>query len=117
MRRKYYINMQSRKISEDNIQNEFPFAIYATDEEVGRLQRKFNEIYDAELSTYWRAHVPFIPYHKDGSNDQYDSLYTDVLEMIYNLGDEQTKQYIDQSGVLMDYSLDTERTLKNKEDS
>lgn len=101
-RKKYYVSLQSREISQVKYQNNADFTIYATDEEVRMLRSIFNKMYDEEVGTFWRSHVPFIPYHKDSSNDDYDREITEAFQMIYDLGNEEAKQHIHDMGVLGD---------------
>lgn len=99
-RKKYYVSLQSREISQTVVGNNADFTIYATDDEVSMLRKKLNNVYDAELDTYWRSHVPIMPYHKDASNERYDQSLTEAFQMIYTLGDEEAKQFVSESGVL-----------------
>lgn len=108
-KKKYYIDMQSREISQIKYQNNHNYQIYATDEEVKELRRLLNQVYEADKDAYWRSHIPFIPYHRDIENDRYDQSFTDALQLIYKLGDEHTREYIETSGVLDDRSLDDKR--------
>lgn len=101
-RKKYFVSLQSREISQTIVGNNADFTIYATDDEVRMLRKKMDNIYDAEVDTYWRAHVPIMPYHKDASNERYDQSLTEVFKMIYTLGDEQAKQFVSESEVLRD---------------
>lgn len=96
----YYVSLQSREISQVKHGNNHHFVIYATDEEVQALRRKFNEIADADNAAYWRTHIPFKPYHQDLANDLYDHAMKEAFALIYELGDEATKKYIETSGVL-----------------
>lgn len=96
----YYVSLQSREISQVKFGNNHHFVISATDEEVKALRRKLTDIADADNDAYWRAHIPFLPYHRDLANDLYDNNLAEALQMIYELGDEATRNYIETSGVL-----------------
>lgn len=106
----YYINMQAREISQVKFQNNHHYEIRATEDQVNELRRLFNKVADADRDAYWRSHIPFVPYHNDLANDQYDEAFTEALGLIYELGDDATKNYIDTTGVLTDRSLDSRRT-------
>ena len=110
VKKTYYVNMQAREISQIKFQNNHHYQITATKDEVDELRRLFNKVYDADRDAYWRSHIPFVPYHHDMANDQYDEAFTEALQLIYNLGDEQTRAYIDTTGVLTNRSLDSRRT-------
>lgn len=107
-KKKYYINVQSREISQISFQNNNDFIIYATDSEISQLRRKFSDIHRAELDTFWRSHIPIMPYHRDEPNDRYDDGLLESFQMIYELGDEDAKQFMKDSGLLSHLSLPEE---------
>jgi|SRR5699024_9034133 len=109
-RKTYYVNMQAREISQVKFQNNHHYKIEASNDEVNELRRLLTKVYDADVDAYWRSHIPFIPYHQDMANDQYDEAFTEALQLIYQLGDDQTRTYIDTTGVLTNRSLDSRRT-------
>ncbi|HLS65465.1 MAG TPA: hydrolase [Pseudogracilibacillus sp.] len=107
-RKRYYVSLQSKEISQVQVGNNADFTIYATDAEIRTLRNIFNAIETAEMGTFWRAHVPFKPYHDDTTNDTHDKRLTEAFQLLYELGDEQAKQFIEQSGVLHDRPIDTD---------
>lgn len=109
-RKTYYVNMQGREISQIKYQNNHHYKINATDDEVRELRRLFDQVHAADMEAYWRTHIPFVPYHRDLGNDRYDEAFTEALQLIYQLGDENTRMYIDTTGVLSDNSLQSKRT-------
>ncbi len=108
-KKKYYVSLQSREISQIQYQNNDAFTVYATPQEIQSLRQVLDNVHSAEVDTYWRAHVPIVPYHNDPSNDRYDKGLTDALSIIYELGDEQARAFIEESGILSDRSIDTNR--------
>ncbi|WP_164668294.1 hydrolase [Virgibacillus doumboii] len=104
-KKKYYINTGSLEISQIKYDNNEEFIIHATDDEVRILREKMNNMHDADLGTFLRSHVPIVPYHNDTANDNYDDSITEAYRMIYELGDEDTKEHIDSIGVLSDRHL------------
>lgn len=107
-KKKYYVNLQSKEISQIQYQNNNMFTIHATDEEVLLLRKKLVGADVAEFDTFWRAHVPIVPYHNDPSNDRYDRNLAEAYQMIYDLGDDQTKEFIEETGMLGERPIDTE---------
>ncbi len=99
-KKQYYVNLQSKEISQIKYHNNADFTIYATDTEVMLLRKKLDSMHDAEMDTFWRSHVPIMPYHRDESNDRHDASLADAFQMIYDLGDEQAKEFAQQSGLL-----------------
>lgn len=101
-KKKYYVNIGSGEISQIKYHNNEEFIIEATHDEVRLLREKMNNMDDASFRSFFRAHVPIMPYHNDKSNDDYDHNITEAYQMMYNLGDEQTKSHIESMGVLSD---------------
>lgn len=99
-RKKYHVNIGTGEISQIKYSNNENFVIHATNEEVGLLRAKMDKMGDADIRTFYRSHVPIMPYHHDKSNDDYDDAMTEAFQMIYNLGDPGTKSHIDEIGIL-----------------
>lgn len=97
---KYYINIGTREISLNLDGNNDDFIVYATEDEVFSLRELFDEIYNADVRSFYRAHVPAKPYHQDESNDEFDDGMKAAFQRIHDLGDETTRKHIDQMGVL-----------------
>lgn len=98
-KKKYYVSVQSKEISKVQVGNNKEFTIFATDGEVSMLRKKFDEMDSTEIDNFFRAHVPIIPYHKDSSNDQYDSLLREIFQKLYELGDDATKAFIEKENL------------------
>lgn len=101
-RKKYYVSMKSSEISQVKFDNNTDFIIYATEDEVTELRNKMESMYDADFQSFWRSHVPFVPYHNDQANDAYDMELTEAFQMIHDLGNEQTRTHIRSMGLLGD---------------
>lgn len=104
-KKKYYISIGTGEISEVKYGNNDEFVVYATMEEIRQLRQLLNGMDQADFGTYVRAHFPFVPYHKDEENDQYDEKITEAYKMIHQLGDETTKRHIESIGILDDDPL------------
>lgn len=99
-KKKYYVEIGSGEISQIQYHNNDSFTIYATDEEVALLRSKLANMHDASYNSFWRAHVPIMPYHNDKSNDSYDSEMVEAYQMLHDLGDDTTKNHIESIGIL-----------------
>lgn len=99
-RKKWFVNMQSREISGTKYGNSNCFTIYANDEEIGELRRIMDHMYDADQASFIRAHIPFVPYHNDEATATFDEKYRQALEMLYQLGNDETKAHIESTGML-----------------
>ncbi|MGM8216524.1 hydrolase [Bacillaceae bacterium W0354] len=95
-KRKFYVCVETQEISELKAGNNDQFVIYGGPEDIIKLRECFDEMQDAEYSTFWRAHVPFKEYHHDEDNDSYDECLLRAYKMIYNLGDQETRNHIEQ---------------------
>ncbi len=101
-KKKFYINLGSQEISQLKYDNNEEFVIHATEDEVRILRDKMDDMYNADYRSFFRSHVPIVPYHNDSSNDDYDIGMTEAFQMIHDLGDEATKKHIESMGVLSD---------------
>ncbi|HEX6594479.1 MAG TPA: hydrolase [Bacillota bacterium] len=99
-RKKYYVNLGAQQITQTNFENTNVFTIYANADEVRLLRAKMDQMDRANIESFFRAHIPILAYHHDRPNDDYDEQMTEALQMIYELGDDQTKKHIKDIGVL-----------------
>ena len=99
-KQKYYINLASHEISEENYQGTANFCIYADDEEIEQLRSILNTMDEENFTTFWRAHVPFVEYHNDTANYNYDQNLMGAFQMMHDLGDDETKEHIQTMGIL-----------------
>lgn len=99
---KYYVSLASREISRSRYHNNDDFTIYATAQEVERLRSRLDDMYHTDLNSFWRSHIPIKSYHDDKENEVYDQEITHVFQMLYELGDDYTKEYIIGIGILGD---------------
>ena len=82
------------------------FKIEATDDEIARLREIFDSNYDNSNSDFIRAHIPFLEYHHDPTNDKHDKNLIRIYEMIHQLGDDEAKQHVESMGILEDFTTE-----------
>ena len=99
-RKTYYIWIPNGEIFQDRESSPWNFKIEATDDEIMKLREYFNLNYYVDEENFYRAHVPYLEYHYDRENDEYDRTLQKIYQMIYQLGDEDAKQHIDSMGIL-----------------
>ncbi|UFT98172.1 hydrolase [Radiobacillus kanasensis] len=99
-RKKYYVNIGTQEISQVQVGDNDEFIISATDEEVYQLREMMNQMYNADIHAFWRAHTPIVPYHNDKPNDDFDDGILNAFQMIHDLGDDTTRKHIEKMGVL-----------------
>ncbi|CAM4159626.1 hydrolase [Bacillus manliponensis] len=96
----YYVSIANGEISRVQSANTYSFTIQATDEEIVELRSHFDHAYEEDLGSFVRSHVPFVEYHHDSNNDRYDEQLQEAYKMIYELGDNETKELIAQMGII-----------------
>ncbi|MBO8164558.1 MAG: hypothetical protein H0Z34_12665 [Brevibacillus sp.] len=97
-KRRYYVSVQAGTILENQGDAAYEFEIEATEDDVKTLRALFEERYENELDTFFRAHIPGVPYHFDTENDQYDESLRKIYSALYQLGTEETKNQIKSMG-------------------
>lgn len=60
------------------------------------FERLFMQIDSLEFDNAVRAHLPYIPYHLDASNDEIDTRLKKIYALIHEFGDEHTKEFVKQ---------------------
>ncbi|RDW18741.1 hydrolase [Oceanobacillus arenosus] len=96
----YYVNIGTGEISEVRNENNHAFSIQATTSEISQLRRKMDNMHDSSIDSFIRAQIPFIEYHHDQANDQYDANLLEAYQLIHQLGNSQTKAHIESMDVL-----------------
>lgn len=96
----YYISVEAGEISQVKSAADWEYKIEATDDEIIKLRELFDENYANDVEGFLRAHVPFVEYHNDSSNDKYDENMQKVFKMIYELGDEEAREFIKTQGII-----------------
>ena len=99
-KKNYFIDVGTGIISNSATGSTWSYKIQATDEEITQLRELFDQNYSTEWKNFFRAHVPFVEYHHDQVNDQYDSTIQQVYGMLYKLGDQEAKTHIDSMNIL-----------------
>lgn len=96
----YYISVGDGLITELSTVSPWNFKIEATDEEIIQLRHYFDQVYSSDWKGFYRAQLPFIEYHYDSENDEVDNANKRIYEMLYELGDEQTREHIRTQGLM-----------------
>ncbi|OLN21663.1 hydrolase [Domibacillus antri] len=90
----YYIQIANGEIQSKPDVSPWNFRIFANEKEIHDLREMFNAMNGADSGTFWRAHLPSIPYHLDADNDQYDRRMMAVYDKVYELGDDEARSHI-----------------------
>lgn len=99
-KKSFYISVARMEISQVKSASPYEFEIEATDEEIKTLREMFDAGLAADWQSFWRAHVPYLEYHHDQPNDEYDQDIAAAYRFIYEHGNPETKQHIEAMGIL-----------------
>ena len=99
-RKTYYIWIPNGAIFLDSKSSPWNFKIEANDDEITQLRKYFDHHYTVGEANFYRSHIPFLEYHHDRENDEYDITLQKIYDMIYRLGDEEARQHIENMGIL-----------------
>jgi len=111
----YYVSVAQGKISQIPNAQDNDFAIMATKREMNQLRKIFDNMDFADNRSHFRAAMPFIPYSHDQPNDDYDHYITKAYELIYELGDDEARENIEQSGILSHRPIQTTGELSESD--
>ena len=96
----YYINIQSNDIFREPYEGEWNFKIEATESQVHVLERLFDRNDETDWESYFRSHIPYLEYHHQPQNREYDQRILLIYTMLYYLGDEKTRSHIRKMEIL-----------------
>ncbi|MBS4208586.1 hydrolase [Bacillus sp. FJAT-50079] len=96
----FYISVGPGQIMSTATDSPWEFKIEATDDEIKMLRKVFDSNADNSIDDFLRAHIPFLEYHHDPTNDRHDDNLLRIYGMIYSLGDQEAKQHVESMGIL-----------------
>ncbi|HLQ95174.1 MAG TPA: hypothetical protein VK108_02215 [Pseudogracilibacillus sp.] len=105
-REKYFIDFTNLQISQSEVKENHGLVIHATQAEVDVLSHKFDALQSDQVMTMFRANTPIMLYHNADSEDDFKVTIREALEMIYDLGDEKTRDFIEETGALNERPID-----------
>ncbi|MFY0544597.1 hypothetical protein [Brevibacillus sp. H7] len=97
---RYYVSVQAGTVLPNQGDAAYEFEIDATEKEVEELMKLFEQREAFLFDTFFRAHIPAVPYHYDLENDVHDQTLHDIYRMIHQLGTEETKNHIHSMGLV-----------------
>ncbi|PLT30569.1 hydrolase [Peribacillus deserti] len=112
----YFVDISSGEILEAPIDGSPNFRIFANEEDLAELQMWFTQNYDDDMKTFVRSHIPYVEPHIASQNDKYESSLKHIYSIIYRLGDEEARSFIEQQKILdLDFQAPNEDVQKLKE--
>lgn len=103
-RKTYYVSIANGEISQLSTASPWDFKIEATEEEIVQLREYFDQNYSSDWQGFLRAHVPYIEYHHDPTNDSIDVTMQKIYKMMYELGDQDAKDLIKSQNLISEIS-------------
>ncbi|MGE6628772.1 hydrolase [Bacillus sp. NPDC077027] len=96
----YFVSVQDGSISQHRDAASWQFQIEADDDQILQLRDYFDQLYMSDWKGFFRAHVPFVEYHYDSPNDETDRTRKNIYNLIYQLGNDETKDFIETNGLM-----------------
>jgi hypothetical protein len=100
----YYVSVPgpgTGEVRSEKGESSYDFEINATEDEAYELKEFFEKAYSDDMKTYLHMHiVPVIPNSIDKDHKEYDDSFNTIYQKIYELGTENTKEQIEQMGIL-----------------
>lgn len=100
MKEKYYVNISDGGIRKKSAEGSATFGIYADDGDLSKIREKMDNMDEANLASYVRAHIPFTPPDESPENARYDKNLKELYALLHELGDESTKAHIESIDIL-----------------
>ncbi|SMQ78454.1 hypothetical protein SAMN05444673_3444 [Bacillus sp. OV166] len=93
---------ESNTLIKEDVMNgtEWDFKIKATESQVAVLERLFDKTEETDWESYFRAHIPYLEYHHQPQNKEYDLRILLIYTLLYYLGDEKSRAHIREMGIL-----------------
>ncbi|MBB6672312.1 hypothetical protein [Cohnella nanjingensis] len=98
-RKTYYVAVGAGQILEDPTVAPFEFAIRANDEELNKLQDRFEDLSSADETTAFR-YADWVSGSDKEMLGEYDRQMRGIYSLLYELGTEETKRHIESAGLL-----------------
>ncbi|WP_075620140.1 transposase [Paenisporosarcina indica] len=86
MHHRYYLHPE---------ESQWEYEIDAAPEVLTVIDRLFEQKETFESKAFWRAHVPYVPYHLDPENDGVDLQLKKLYAVIHEYGNDEAKQHIE----------------------
>ncbi|CAM3739150.1 hypothetical protein COLU111180_05980 [Cohnella lubricantis] len=99
-RKTYYVAVGAGQVLEDKEAAPFEFAIRANDEELNKLQEKFEELSSVDEASMVHFTNSHIHANLERANEDYESQLKNIYAYLYELGTDETKRHIEANHIL-----------------
>lgn len=90
-----YVSLTDQRVFSFPDDSPWDYEINVTREYVPIFHRLFDQVNELELRNFFRAHLPYIPYHYDKNNHDIDLRTKKVYALIHEFSDDETKKFIE----------------------
>ncbi|RHW33288.1 transposase [Lysinibacillus yapensis] len=91
-----YVNVANQSYSYIPLGEPCEFKLKMDEEKARIFELLFLQLNSLEFDNIVRAHLPYIPYHLDETNDEIDTRLKKIYALIHEFGDNHTKQFVAQ---------------------
>lgn len=95
----YYVSLETQTINEVPIPDGYSYEIFATPDEIKQIRLLFKTLENLSKDALKHLAVPFNEYSVDEDRESYSDYLLEIYELLYQLGTEQTKQNIEETGI------------------
>jgi hypothetical protein len=99
-KKRYYVSVSAGTVMENQGDAAYELEIEATEQDVLALQELFEQKNATDFDTFFRAHIPAVPYHYDRENDDYDAHLKKIYSLMYRVGTDETREHIKSMGLI-----------------
>ena len=91
-----YVSVANQSISYLPLGLPCEFKLQLEERKARVFENLFLQLNSLEFDNIVRAHLPYIPYHLDESNDEIDIRMKKIYALIHEFGDQHTKEFVEQ---------------------
>ncbi|BAQ08477.1 transposase [Bacillus sp. OxB-1] len=93
---KLYVSVANQQVYPYPQDSPWEYEVEITREAAPVFKRIFNQMDYLEIRNFFRAHLPYVPYHYDKDNHDVDRRTMMIYALIHEFTDEESKRFIEQ---------------------
>ena len=92
---KMYVSVAHQQVYHRPHDSPWEYEVEVPNAYVPIFHRLFEQMYDLEIRNFYRAHLPYIPYHYDKDNHDIDLRTMKVYALIHEFTNDESKRFIE----------------------
>lgn len=92
---KLYVSISDQRIYTHSTDSHWEYEIEIERPYIPIFKSLFDQMQLLEVDNFFRAHLPYIPYHYDKENDALDNRLYKVYALIHEFADRDTQKFIE----------------------